>query len=154
MSISDEIARLEDQWRAGTLSDEEFKQAKAQLLSGNTGSGSAADANQWAMWLHLSMLSGFVVPGAGFIAPIVIWQIKKDELPGIDRHGKNATNWLISSLIYGIVFGILTFVLIGIPLLFALAACTVVFPIVAGLKANQGEIWKYPMAIEFFKDAP
>src|SRR5207248_4635078 len=44
---------------------------------------------QWALFLHLSILAGFVVPFAGLIVPIVIWQLKKAELPGIDVHGKN-----------------------------------------------------------------
>ena len=108
------------------------------------------ETNQWAMYLHFSMLAGYLIPLAGLIAPIVIWQVKKDELPGIDEHGKNAVNWIISHLIYGFVFVILCIVLIGIPLLIALGVCSIAFPIVAGIKANSGEIWRYPLAIQFF----
>lgn len=59
------------------------------------------EAQQWAMWLHFSLLAGWLIPGLGFIAPILMWQLKKDELPTIDRHGKIVINWLISSIIYG-----------------------------------------------------
>jgi hypothetical protein len=52
-------------------------------------------ARQWAMLLHLSTLAGFIAVGAGFIAPIVIWQIKKTDYPELDPHGKNVANWLI-----------------------------------------------------------
>ena len=149
---------MEDQWRAGTLTDEEFQRAKAKLLGDDSrpppAPPSTTGAREWAMWLHLSMLAGFVVAGAGFIAPIVIWQIKKEEFPEIDRHGRRATNWLISALIYGFVSGLLVFLVIGIPMLLALAACSVIFPIIAGIKANKGEVWTYPLAIEFFKDDP
>ncbi|MFW5681802.1 MAG: DUF4870 domain-containing protein [Phycisphaeraceae bacterium] len=109
------------------------------------------DFRQWAMFLHLSMLLGFVVPLAGLVAPIVIWQVKKNEMPAIDEHGKNATNWIISAVIYGVISSILVFVLIGIVLLIALGILSIVFPIIAGVKANNGEAWKYPLAIAFIK---
>lgn len=104
---------------------------------------------QWGLLLHLSQFAGFVVPFGGLIVPIVIWQLKKNELPGIDIHGKNAVNWIISAIIYAIVSAVLIVVLIGIPLLLILVVLHVVFPIVAAIKANSGEYWKYPMAITF-----
>lgn len=42
------------------------------------------DARLWAMFLHLSVLSAFVVPIAGLVVPVVIWQVKKRDLPVID----------------------------------------------------------------------
>ncbi len=105
------------------------------------------ETNQWAMMLHLSQFAGYVVPFAGFIAPILIWQLKKDDLPGLDVHGRNVTNWMISSFIYAIIAGILCVVLIGIPLLIVLGILLVVFPIIGAIKANDGVAWKYPMTI-------
>ena len=125
----------------------EVKQPPKQLLNEEH----SKDARNWGMWLHLSQLSNFVAPLAGLVAPIVIWQLKKDELPVLDAHGKNAVNWLISSSIYGLV-GLLTFFfVIGFFILLALAACAVAFPIIAGIKANKGEVWKYPLTIAFLK---
>ncbi len=98
----------------------------------------------WAMILHLSVLAGYAVPFAGLVAPIVIWQIKKEELPAIDAHGRMVANFLISMFIYGVIAGLLLFVLIGFPLLIALSVIGVVFPIIGGIKANNGELWKYP----------
>jgi uncharacterized Tic20 family protein len=92
-----------------------------------------------------------VIPYAGLVAPIVIWQVKKNELPGIDQHGKNAVNWIISLIIYSVVCFFLIFVIIGIPLLVVLGVLGLIFPIIAGLKANSGEYWKYPLSIKFFK---
>jgi uncharacterized Tic20 family protein len=109
--------------------------------------------NQWAMALHLSQLLHFVVvvPFAGFIAPIIIWQLKKGEFPGLDAHGKIVVNWLISALIYGVVSAILLIVLVGIPLLVVLGILGVVFPIIGGVKASSGEAWKYPLSIKILK---
>jgi uncharacterized Tic20 family protein len=113
---------------------------------------SAADqaTRQWATFIHLSLLAGVLLPGAGFILPIVLWQVKKDELPGIDAHGKVVANWLVSALIYGIASSLLMFVLIGFPLLGILALLTLVFPIIGGIKANEGVLWPYPLSIRFF----
>ena len=119
--------------------------------SPNTISSEEKDFRQWAMFLHLSMLLGYVVPIAGLIAPIVIWQVKKNEMPAIDEHGKNATNWIISALIYAVVSSILVFVIVGVFLLIALAILSIIFPIIAGVKANNGETWKYPLTIAFIK---
>ena len=109
------------------------------------------ETRQWAMFLHLSLLLGFVVPLGGLIAPILIWQLKKKELPGIDAHGKVVVNWLICAVIYSAISFVLVFVVIGIFLFIALGVVAVVFPIIGGIKANSGELWKYPLTFEFLK---
>ena len=175
MSVADEIQKLQSLRDAGALSESEYEAAKARLLTG----GSApppmpshavappqaaplsappaapvdieATTRQWAMFLHLSMLAGFLIPLAGLVAPIVLWQIKKKELPGIDVHGCNATNWIITEVILGIIFIPLCFIIIGIPLLIILGILSVVFPIIAAIKANNGEVWRYPMAFTFVR---
>jgi uncharacterized Tic20 family protein len=106
---------------------------------------------QWAMILHFSLLSGYIIPLAGLVAPIVIWQLKKTEFPEIDAHGKVVINWIISAVIYACVFLLLSFVVIGMPLLIVLGILCVVFPIVGGIKANNGELWAYPLSIRFLK---
>lgn len=104
----------------------------------------------WGMFLHFSVFASYVVPLAGLVVPILIWQLKKEEYPSIDAHGKNVMNFLISMLIYSFAAVLLTFVLIGIPALIVLAIAGVVMPIIAGIKANQGEIWKYPYTLTIF----
>jgi len=105
---------------------------------------------QWAMFLHLSLLAGLAAPGAGLVAPILIWQIKKTEYPELDDHGKAVVNWIISFVIYVTVSALLVMVVVGIPLLVVLGVLAVVFPIVGAIKANNGEVWNYPMSIRFF----
>ena len=101
------------------------------------------------MFLHLSALAGYVVFGAGFAAPILIWQLKKTDYPELDVHGKNVVNWLISSVIYFAISGVLVTVFVGIPMLIVLGVLMVIFPIIGGIKANNGEVWKYPLTISF-----
>ena len=104
-------------------------------------------ARLWAMILHLSVFAGYAVPLAGFVAPIVIWQVKKAEYPELDEHGRNVTNWLICMLIYSAISFVLIFAFIGIPLLWMLGIVAVVFPIIGGVKASSGEVWKYPLTL-------
>jgi uncharacterized Tic20 family protein len=108
-------------------------------------------ARQWAMFLHLSLLAGYIVPGAGFVAPILIWQVKKADYPELDEHGKMVANWLISALIYGAISFLLVFVVVGVPMLIVLGILLVVFPIVGAVKANNGELWRYPLTITILK---
>lgn len=109
------------------------------------------EIRQWAMFLHLSQLAGYILPLLGLVVPIIIWQSKKDQFPILDVHGKNVINWIISELIYGAICFVLVFVVIGIPLLGILGILAVVFPIIGGIRANNGEVWRYPLTIEIIK---
>ena len=106
---------------------------------------------QWCMFLHFSTLLGFVLPIAGLVAPIIIWQVKKNEMPVIDVHGKIVLNWIISLVIYGVAGFFLTMVLIGFIILPVLAVLALIFAIIGGIKANNGEVWDYPLTIRFVK---
>ncbi|MDQ3043322.1 MAG: DUF4870 domain-containing protein [Acidobacteriota bacterium] len=109
------------------------------------------DQKQMGLFLHLSQLLNIIIPFAGVIVPIVLWQVKKDEIPALDAHGKMVANWLISSLIYLAVSLVLTLVLIGILGFIAVGIMSVVFPIIGAIKANNGELWEYPLTIKFLK---
>ncbi len=167
MNVADELLKLQRLHESGALNDDEYSLAKSKLLNSQPGvpppipgqwpaTGMSVEEREqqtklWGLFLHLSIFAGYVVPIAGLVAPIIIWQLKKDELPDIDTHGKNAINWIISHIIYAVVCGILVLVLIGIPLLIALGVVSIIFPIVAAIKANKGEVWKYPMTITFLQ---
>ncbi|NKB72199.1 MAG: DUF4870 domain-containing protein [Candidatus Latescibacteria bacterium] len=115
-----------------------------------TTSDNPEQARQWALFLHLSLLAGLLAPLAGFIIPILIWQLKKAEFPELDIHGRIVANWMISEIIYALVFGVLCIILIGIPFAIALGIVGLIFPIMGGLKANKGEIWPYPLSLKVF----
>ena len=72
-------------------------------------------------------------------------------MPGLDAHGKMVANWMISAAIYVFVSFILMLVLVGFLTLFAVAIMGIVFPIIGAVKANNGELWEYPLTIKFLK---
>ena len=157
MSIADEIEKLNALRQSGAITEDEYQAAKAALLRDGERPGGAEpvasarplDQNTWAMLLHISQFSGFIIPFAGFIVPIVLWQMKKDESTVLDRNGRIIANWLISALIAGSVFWMLSFILIGIPLLLILGFLCVIFPIIGAIKASHGEAWPYPLSYRF-----
>ncbi len=154
MNLADELAKLHDLHERGILSEADYATAKARLLNGNGPDDPPAGREQqtrlWAMLLHFSQLLGYAVPLAGLVVPILIWQLKKAELPELDVHAKIVLNWLLSALIYAVGCMVLLVVGIGALLLLVLAALAIIFPIVGGIKANNGEAWRYPLSIRFF----
>ena len=110
-----------------------------------------SDQKQMGMFLHLSQLINLLIPFGGIVVPIVIWQTQKDKTPALDAHGKMVANFMISCLIYGIISLVLTIVVVGVLGFIALAVMGVVFPIIGGIKANNGELWEYPLTIKFLK---
>lgn len=134
------------------ISDGDAPDEKWPDENGPDGNGMDKETRQWAMFIHFSILAGWIIPLAGLIVPILLWQIKKDELPGIVPHAHVVLNWIVSSLVYGLICLVLTFVLIGIFGFLALGLATLIFAIMGGIKANDGELWEYPgTIIKIFK---
>lgn len=105
----------------------------------------------YCILIHLSQLSSIVLPGLGLILPIVMWVANKDNSSEIDQHGRVTVNWVISLFIYSAICGVLVFIFIGIIGLGILALMNLAFAIIAAVKANDGEVWIYPLSIKFFK---
>lgn len=114
-------------------------------------SSSSNDVKMWAMFCHLSALAGYLIPFGNIIGPLVIWQIKKNEFPLVDDQGKEALNFQITVAIAAVVCFILMFVVVGIFLLMALGLTNLIFIIIAGLRANQGESYRYPFSLRLVK---
>lgn len=135
---------------------EQAEQPQEQTSAPSSGAGEEInrDARMWAMFCHLAGLGGLlpIVPVLGsVIAPLIIWQIKKDEFEFVDDQGKEAVNFQISILIYALVAGLLCFACIGFFLLPAVYIFDLVFLLIAGIKANNGERYRYPLSIRFIK---
>ena len=110
------------------------------------------DEQNWAMACHLSALAGFFVPFGNIIGPLVVWLIKRAEMPLVDRHGKEALNFQITVAIAFLICVPLVFVIIGIPLMFAVGIGALVMTIIATVKVSNGDLeYKYPFALRLLK---
>ncbi len=107
---------------------------------------------QMLLIMHLSQLLNLITGFGGLVVPIVLWQLKKDEISHMDEQGKEVVNFQISLFIYYIIASILMIILIGFILLPILLLLNIIFPIIYGLKAKDGVATiKYPMTIRFIK---
>ncbi len=105
----------------------------------------------YGMLVHLAALAGYFIPAGNVIGPLVVWLIKKDQLPYVDQQGKEAINFQISVLIYAAVSAVLILVLIGVALLIIVGLFNLICVIIASVKANNGEEYHYPLTIRFIK---
>ena len=111
------------------------------------------------MLCHLSALSALIgVPFGNILGPLIIWQIKKNEIPSVEIHGKAALNFQITVTIAALVAGAVMFVGVMfcfgwllLPVVMLIALAGIVFAIIAGIKANNGEDYKYPYSFDFLK---
>ncbi|MCF7972559.1 MAG: DUF4870 domain-containing protein [Phycisphaerae bacterium] len=157
MALSDELARLAELKDRGVLSEEEFAKAKAEALSsggptfgqkmGQSMNSITGDVTNLTMFMHLGQL----IPGPGWLVPLILWLIKKDESPAVDAHGKVILNWVITEVIALFAASLLFFAVIGIFVAPVILLLGFVFPIIGALKAKDGELWPYPLSIQFLK---
>jgi uncharacterized Tic20 family protein len=109
------------------------------------------DERTYSMLCHLSALSGLIIPFGNVIGPLVLWLLKKDEYPEVDRQGKAALNFQLSLTIYSIIAAILIVILVGFVLLGAIFLFGLIMTIVASVKSSNGERFEYPLSINLIK---
>jgi uncharacterized Tic20 family protein len=105
------------------------------------------EERQWAMFAHIGTFSSMFVPLGNIIAPIVIWQMKKRESEFVVEQAKESLNFQITLFIYALISFLLVFIIIGFFLIFALVIFGLIMVIIGGIKANEGEDFRYPMCI-------
>lgn len=103
------------------------------------------DARTIAMLCHLIALVSSI------LGPLLVWLLKKDDSPFIDEQGKESLNFQISIMIYCLIAGASFLCLVGIVLLPAVAIFNIVMIIIAAVKTNSGEHFRYPLCIRFIK---
>ena len=105
---------------------------------------------QLLVFTHLSQLLDFVTGIGGFIVPLLLWLVKKDEVFGMDRHGKAILNFRISMFLYLLIcipfvllfgLGLLGFIVIGL--------FYIIFPIINAVRASNNQQPNYPLSIKF-----
>lgn len=109
------------------------------------------DERFWGMLCHLIAFSGYLIPLGSVLGPLVVWLIKKDEMPFVNDQGKESLNFQLTMLIAVIISGILAFVVIGFLLLGILIIYQIIVVIMASIKANEGVRYRYPHTIRFIK---
>ncbi|MBI3822945.1 MAG: DUF4870 domain-containing protein [Planctomycetes bacterium] len=101
--------------------------------------GPSDEDKQMAMFCHLGAIIG------GIVLPLVLWMTQKEKSRFIDDHGKEAVNFGITMMIGHLVGGFCTCGLLNLILL----PIGITFSVMAGMAANRGEDYMYPVCIRF-----
>jgi uncharacterized protein len=128
-------------------SDAQPTSADEDALPSVQRTSTTSDERTWAMFCHLSALVASGLTGMGFLGPLICWMVKKDTSPFVDDQGKESLNFQINMMIYlaigvGVAFATCG---IGAILLIPIGIYAFVMPIIAGIKANSGERYRYPL---------
>ena len=97
-----------------------------------------------AILCHLSFLFGL-----GFLLPLIVYLVKRNESAFVRAHASEVLNFHISLLIYAICAAVLILVLIGIPLLILIGLFGFVCAIIGAVKASNNEYYFYPLTLRF-----
>ena len=108
----------------------------------------ASSANDEKGIAALTHASGILF---GVIVPLIVWLLKKDQSPYLAEHAKEALNFQITVFIAFFACGILTVVLIGVFLMPLVWLADIIFCILAAVKTNNGENYRYPFALRLIK---
>ena len=110
------------------------------------------ETRRWAMLCHYAAFFWLLAPMIGnVLGPLIVWQLKKDLDPFVDEQGKEALNFQITVSLALMVCGLLAWVLIGFPLMLLVSAVALVLTVIAGIKANEGQRYRYPFSWRLVK---
>ena len=96
----------------------------------------------------MALLAHILTLAAGFIAPLVIYLVKKEESSFVTAHAKESLNFQITLFI---VIILLIVTIVGALLLWIVGIAALVLVIIATIKASEGKLYKYPLNIRLIK---
>jgi uncharacterized Tic20 family protein len=104
----------------------------------------------WGMLAHLlSFVAAYIA--LGFLAPLIVLLVFGQRSAYVRAHAVESLNFNLSWLLYAVVAVILIFLVIGIVILIALGVAYLVLVIIAAVRANNGEFFRYPLTIRFVR---
>jgi hypothetical protein len=107
----------------------------------------------WALVAHFGGAVGmfFLFGVGGWIAPLVAMVAKGDQSPTIREHAVKALNFQLTWSIAGVIGYLTICIVIGFIIFPVAALMGIIFGIIAGVKANDGQLYEYPAAIKMIK---
>lgn len=105
----------------------------------------------WGMLCHISALAGFVIPFGNIIGPLIIYSMKKEEYPFVADQGRESLNFQISVMVYLLMAFLLLLLVFGILFIIVIPVLSFILTVIASVRANDGEYYRYPLCIHFIK---
>jgi uncharacterized Tic20 family protein len=99
----------------------------------------------------MALLSHVLTFVASFVAPLIIYIVKKNESSFATFHAKESLNFQITVIIAAMICIPLFFIVIGILLIWAIGILSVIWRIVATIRASEGKLYRYPFTLRLIK---
>lgn len=111
------------------------------------------DDKTFALVAHFGGAAGALVTGGvlGFVAPLIAYLVKGQQSPTVRAHAVAALNFQVLWSIVAFLGWLGSCLLIGIPVLLVAMAMQIIFGILAGVKANEGQPYNYPASPSIIK---
>jgi uncharacterized Tic20 family protein len=103
----------------------------------------------FAIAMHLSPFGAVIIGPLAFLAPLVLWLIRKDNSVFNDDHGREIVNFMLSLIVWTLISLVAMITIVGALLIPVVCVVAVVSPIRAALAAGRGEYFRYPMTFRF-----
>lgn len=116
-----------------------------------TGPTPSPDERTWGLFAHLSALAGFFIPLGNIVGPLIVWLIKKDQMPFVNDQGKESLNFQILVSVLLLISIALWCVVVGFFITPIIAIGAIIFEIVAAIQAQKGIAYRYPINIRFIR---
>jgi hypothetical protein len=100
------------------------------------------------LWATLTHVGGILFT---VVAPLVAYLVLRDRGDFVREHTRVALNFHITMAIAYAVGVVTAWLLIGVFIALAVAVVSLVFGIIAAVAASQGQLYRYPLSIEFVK---
>jgi uncharacterized Tic20 family protein len=99
----------------------------------------------------MAILSHVLTFVASFVAPLIIYLVKKDNSTFATDHAKESLNFQITLTIAAIICIPLMLIIIGFLILPVIGIASIIWRIVATIKASEGKLYRYPFCFRFIK---
>lgn len=101
--------------------------------------------------VHVAALAVHIIPFGNILGPLIVYLMKRDDSDFVEACGKNCLNFELSVTLYAAICLVLALVGIGFFLLGALWLFNLICIVIAAVKASEGKVFNYPLAIRFMK---
>ena len=95
----------------------------------------------WIMSLHLSNLMPVVV------IPLIIMLLKKEEIPELEKHGKDVINFQVSICIYMVISAFLVLLVVGVLVLIFIGIYIGIITLLNTVKVAMDREYSYPLSM-------
>ena len=102
-----------------------------------------------AVVCHVAAFAGLVIPFGNIAGPLVVWLLKRDEMPFVDDQGKESLNFQITMTIAFVIAALAILLLVGFLLLPVLGIYWLVAIIIAAVRTSEGKVYRYPFTFRF-----